>query len=127
MPRDGGRDRAKEEFWRRMVRDQARGGLTVREWCRRHRLQEAAFYWWRKQLARRDAETTLVPVRVMEDRSAEPGGRIEIVLPDQRRVQVIGRVDREALVDVLTALSCTASASSGVVGARLSPGEASPC
>ena len=118
MARNGRRDEGKEVFWRRMLRDQARGGLTVRDWCRRHRLQEPTFYWWRKQLAQRDAEMTLVPVRVVEDRSAEHGGRIEIVLPDQRRVQVIGRVDRGALADV-----------PAVLAASSHPGrlEASPC
>lgn len=105
MAGSGRRDERKEAFWRRMVRDQERDGLTVRDWCRRHRLQESAFYWWRQQLVRRDAETMFVPVRVMEDPSAEHGGRIEIVLPDQRRVQVIGRVDRQTLADVLAVLA----------------------
>jgi len=89
------------------LRDQARGGLTVRKWCRRHRLREPAFYWWRRQLARRDAETTFVPVRVTEDRSADGGGRIEIVLGGGRRIGVCGPVDRQTLADVLAVLEAS--------------------
>jgi len=47
-------DRQREACWRRMVRGQQRGGLTVREFCRRNRLREPAFYLWRRELERRD-------------------------------------------------------------------------
>ena len=49
------RDRKKEAFWRRHVRAQAVGGESVRAYCRGHGLKEPAFYWWRRELARRDA------------------------------------------------------------------------
>jgi len=89
-------------------------------------------FWWRRELARRDAEgrtrggrcnktAALVPVHIThgppapsgppvtntfamlpEDRS---GGHVEIVLPHGRRVRVVGPVDRQALIDVLAALT----------------------
>ena len=50
------RDPKKESFWRRMVRRQAGSALSVRGWCAKHDLREATFYWWRAELAWRDAE-----------------------------------------------------------------------
>jgi hypothetical protein len=79
-------------------------------------LRESSFYWWRAQLARRDAEAmTLVPVCVSTDpstsgvfdRSAGDGllGRMEIVLPNQRCVRLTGPVNRQALTEVLAVLT----------------------
>lgn len=120
------RDRRKEAFWRRMMRGQAKSGLSIRAWCRRHDLTEASFYWWRGQLARRDAEgpkvtsarrpsATFVPVRVAAERPPAdspsmsslngPTGQIEIVLPGGRCVRLVGPVDRKALSNVLGVLS----------------------
>ena len=110
------RERKKEAFWRQTIRRQLRSGISIRAWCRRHALRESSFYWWRTQLARRDAKApAFVPVRVTADRSATdafdlpagigPASRIEIVLPRGRRVHVIGPVDRQALTDVLAVLT----------------------
>lgn len=116
-------DRSKEEFWRRMIARQAGSGLSVRAWCGRHDLSEASFYWWRRRLARRDGAgpTTarrtglsgtsappFVPVRITADQAhAASEGRpqgIEIILAGNRRVRVLGAVDRQALADVLAVL-----------------------
>ena len=118
MSGDGRRDPTKEKFWRRMVRRQVVSRMSARAWCHRHGHKESAFYWWRTELARRDTaqrrgkprrtKSSFVPVRIAaasaltDSSSAE--ARIEIVLPDQRRVQVIGPVNREALADVLAVL-----------------------
>ena len=52
------RDPKKEASWRRQIRRQARSGVTVRAWCLAHQVSEATFHWWRRELARRDAEQT---------------------------------------------------------------------
>ena len=52
------RDLDLEARWRRIVREHGRGGLTVREFCRSRDLTETAFYYWRRELARRDDEPT---------------------------------------------------------------------
>jgi transposase-like protein len=92
-------------------------GLSVRAYCRRHRLRESAFYFWRKELTRRGASAAMqaafVPVRITREQPATPSGpgdltasgRIEIVLGSDRRVNVVGPVDRQALADVLAVLS----------------------
>ena len=137
MARSTRRDWKKEAFWRRLLRGQAQSGLSVRAWCGRHSVRESAFYWWRTQLARREAASSprskvqggprpdsssadavpaFVPVRVTpESSSVAPTGRIEIVLAGDRRVHVEGPVDRQTLADVLAVLA-------GVPGAPGAPG-----
>jgi len=118
MPREGCRDLKKEKFWRRMIGGQARSGLSISGWCRRHALEESGFHWWRRELSRRDSaeqrrrlcrrKPSFVPVRIAGPsapaESSQPDGQIEIVLSGNRRVRVIGPVDRRALADVLALL-----------------------
>lgn len=52
------RDAAKERQWREAVKQFERSGLGVRAFCRREKLTESAFYFWRRELDRRDAEST---------------------------------------------------------------------
>jgi transposase-like protein len=117
MATGAARDLTKETFWRRMSARQAGSKLSIRAWCRKHGVNEGTFHWWRRVLARRDAEgkppvrgdtktrsTAFVPVRITEDRSKPVDPRIEIVLTDGRCVRVHGSVDRQALADVLVVL-----------------------
>lgn len=116
MVRRRSRDPKKEAFWRRTIGRQPGSGMSVRAWCSRHSVRESSFYWWRRQLARRDASApALVPVRVTADQSETNAfhlsavngslSRIEIVFPARRRVRLIGPVDRQALSDVLAVLA----------------------
>ncbi len=45
----------REQLWRKRIRQQLNSGRTIRDWCRHHKIKEASFYWWRRELARRDA------------------------------------------------------------------------
>ena len=45
------RDPTKERFWRETVRRQNTSGLSTREFCARQRLNESAFYAWRRNPA----------------------------------------------------------------------------
>lgn len=47
------RDAGKERHWREVIRAQKSSGQSVREYCRHAEVKEAAFYWWRRELARR--------------------------------------------------------------------------
>lgn len=48
----------KERFWRDMLaRFDAEDGYA-RDFCKRHRLAESAFYFWRRELTQRDAQDT---------------------------------------------------------------------
>lgn len=120
MAKIAARDLQKEAAWRRRLGRQAESGQSVRAWCRKHRVTETAFYWWRRELARRDAEygiAAFVPVGVAEEpaRDVDSGGAdqhggealIEIVLTDGRRVRISGPVNGPMLTAVLEALAMT--------------------
>jgi len=126
------RDPRIEARWRQIVRRQKLSGVGVREFCRKNELTESAFYFWRPELRRRQAErlSGVAAVRSQAQRQssdsvAEPpepatagpafvavrvrqpdatGGRIEIALLDGVRVYVAAPVDRAALADVLAVL-----------------------
>lgn len=109
------RDSDKEQFWREKIAKQPVSGLSIRAYCRRHRVRESAFYFWRGELARRGVSgepgPAFVPVQVTAEppAAAEPGddsasGCIEIVLGSGQCVRVRGVVDRRALADVLSVL-----------------------
>ena len=121
MAKSGARDLTKEAAWRRRLVRHAGSGQTVRAWCRRHGVKEAAFHWWRRELARRDAEQapsvrrdaevlpcSFVPVHLTDDPVRVGDGQIEIVLADGQRVRVTGTVNREMLTQVLDVLECRA-------------------
>lgn len=51
------RDPAKEKLWRERVERLQSSGLNVREFCRREGLSELSMYSWRREIAKRDAES----------------------------------------------------------------------
>ncbi len=117
-----GRDKEREIYWRRVVRGYRGSGLSIRDYCRKSKVVESAFYFWRRELQRRKAEqeqrgrthrpargeakVAFLPVHVTEEVLLPPqaGGRIEIELAGGRRVHVAAPVDRQALADVLAVL-----------------------
>jgi hypothetical protein len=110
MAKGASRDLQKEAAWRRRLSRHGTSGQSVRAWCRKHRVTETAFHWWRRELARRDAEaqtTSFVPVHVTGEPAGSGGSQIEIVLADGRRIRVHGPVNRQMLTDVLGVLAST--------------------
>ena len=124
MAKGATRDKRRETRWRRLVRDHKRSGLTVRQFCHENDLPESAFYYWRRELLRRDAArdeakqeqrkrpststrpvtpAAFVPVTVTQEARPD-AARIEIELPGGQRVHVTAPVDRQALADVLAVL-----------------------
>lgn len=64
------RDTGKERQWRGALGEQRQSGLSVRAFCARRGLTESAFYFWRRELVRRDREVAAVGVkRLMRRRS----------------------------------------------------------
>lgn len=108
------RDGKKESKWRQQVAGQAASGLSVQAYCRARGLSENSFYWWRRELQRREHEQptaaapAFVPVRVTADATEMPvaasAGVVDIMLPGERRLRVTGKVDRQQLADVLDVL-----------------------
>ncbi len=118
MARAEWRDSAKERFWRSVVREWERSGLTARAFCARHGLAEHNLYAWRRTLAARDQErakardnapttgrasaqaATFVPVEVVGAAAA-----IEIALPGGAVLRVPSGADAATVRHVLAALT----------------------
>ena len=110
------RDVEKERYWRQVVGDAARSGLSIREFCRRHDLKESQFHWWqrtlknrrqertlRRQQRSREAESQATFALVSDDPEALDAG-IELVLGDGRRLRIGKGVDEQTLRTVLAAV-----------------------
>jgi hypothetical protein len=55
------RDPKLEQFWRTTLAKWIKSQLTIRDFCRRHRLGESAFYFWRREIATRDGTSVATP------------------------------------------------------------------
>jgi transposase len=94
MSRGNPRDRGKERFWRRAVRQWRSSGLSIRDFCRQEGLAEGNFYAWRRTIAQRDAEkVAFVPVQVIPGPTIPTGAEdaataLELILPGGRRLRV---------------------------------------
>jgi hypothetical protein len=92
-----------ERRWRRFLADQDRSGVSIRGFCEQHGLNEASFYSWRRELARRDALApdavpTFVPLQVTASAA------IEVMLPTGLVVRVPAGADSDFAVRLVTAL-----------------------
>lgn len=61
----------REAYWRDVVARFRTSGLSVRAFCRREKLQESAFYFWRRTLADRDGKLATKP-RPTSKRATRP-------------------------------------------------------
>jgi transposase-like protein len=107
-------DAAKARYWQDLIREAARSGLSIREFCRRGRVTISQFYWWRRRLRkqqpaqpagkrrRRGPEAASFVLVSEQGQSAEAG--IELVLGDGRRLRIHKCVDEATLRAVLAAL-----------------------
>lgn len=65
------RSTEREAYWRGVVARFGSSGLSVRAFCRREKLPETAFYFWRRTLAERDGKLS-TKSRTMSKRAARP-------------------------------------------------------
>lgn len=109
-----GRSSEKEQFWRDTLHHWQRSGLSVSEFCRRHRLSPPSFYAWRRILAQRDRPfTTLldkplppfVPVHITAASNLpSPNSSVLEVVVAGRVVRVPSGFDAATLRDLLAVL-----------------------
>jgi transposase-like protein len=105
-------DAEKARFWQSAIREAARSGVSVREFCRRRKLHESQFYWWQRRLS-----LTRRPPTGRNQRSAGPASfalvsheagasdaGIELVLAGGRRLRIARGVDAATLRAVLAAV-----------------------
>lgn len=86
------RSRKREQRWRRLMRQHGESGLTVREFCRRRKVTETAFYYWRRELRRREAERADGPT------ADEPASFVAVRLAPSS-VEGLAASDTEGLAD----------------------------
>lgn len=91
----------KEQFWRRIVNGHQGSDQTVREWCARQGISEPSFYAWRRELAKRDASSGLLPVTIAP--SSLPAS-LEISWPGGSVVRVSAGCDLQLLRETLRML-----------------------
>src|SRR5262245_53964509 len=75
------RDQSREQHWRVLVADWQSSGLTVREFCSRHDVAEPSFYYWRRELRRREAKPARSPAPAFVPVTVMPVARIEVRCP----------------------------------------------
>jgi transposase len=116
------RNPSKEQFWRAHVTRWQASGLSVRDYCSRHRLAEPSFYAWRRTLAQRPGDVpaavpsaavtapvvTFVPLHV-QPTTADNSAALEVVLGNGRRLRVPAGFDAATLRAVLDVLEDTSS------------------
>jgi transposase-like protein len=116
----------RELEWRDALRRYVESGLTVRDFCRRERLAESLFYYWKREIARRDlglkaptrngrakprrprhaaTKHGFVPLNVC--RVELTHAPLELVLTDGRCVRIGGDFDESVLKKLLGTLEAT--------------------
>jgi|SRR5580698_3852541 transposase-like protein len=115
-----GRDEGKEQFWRDAIERRASGALSVREFCRRERLTESAFYAWRRTIQERDSKRTrarrhpaFLPVVLREstalDKQSASNAAIEITLTGGRVLRLPASIPARRLAEIIVALDAAAA------------------
>ena len=110
-------DAEKHRYWQRIIGEAARSGVSIREFCRQHRIKEPQFYWWQRKLRdrqpkrrwgrRRPTSATAAGAASFALVSDEPGtlaAGIELVLANGRRLRISQGVDEATLRIVLASL-----------------------
>lgn len=104
-------DPHQEAGWRDAIRRQAQSGLSVREFCRRHRLNEPSFYERRRTYQQRDQQRpqptpAFVPVVVAAERPAAAGAEPGLVLELRggRVLRFPGSMPVDRIVELVRAL-----------------------
>jgi hypothetical protein len=64
------RGNEKERQWRQILKEQRASGLSARAFCQQRGLAEPRFYFWRKEVARRDLEQADLSSRIEADQRA---------------------------------------------------------
>jgi hypothetical protein len=104
------RDSQKERFWRQSIGRWQKSGLTIRAFCRQHRLAEANFHAWRRTIANRDGEVMpFAAVHVLADESCGLTGQaansaLELILSNRRVLRIGAGFDAATLQRLLPLL-----------------------
>ena len=105
MGRAAGSSNRRASHWRRILTRWKQSGLPVRAFCRAENVNEPRFYWWRRELQRRDqVKPAFLPVHVLAEEAKSLAGGIEVVLANGRSLRVGVGFDPQTLVQVVALL-----------------------
>jgi hypothetical protein len=99
-----------ESKWRDLIADQARSGMTVREFAERRGINPSTLYWWRSRLCQPVA-ADLVPVEIVErevvvhDRTVHTAA-FELHLGESTTLSIPAGFDEAELRRLVRALRC---------------------
>src|SRR6185312_17382084 len=95
------RDANRERLWRRHLKQQQSSGLTVRAFCSLRQLKETSFFFWKKEIAKRDREAAPTPdfvsVAIVESPAPRRETPIDIRLAESPCVRVRSRRNTSAM------------------------------
>jgi transposase len=106
-------DAEKARYWQQRLGEAARSGISIREYCRRHRLKESQFYWWQRRLhlgrgegigPRPTAKGQAASFALVSEEAGAMDAGVELVLSGGRRLRITKGVDEVTLRTVLAAL-----------------------
>ena len=109
----GKRDVEKARYWQHTIREAVRSGMSIREFCRQHRLKESQFYWWQHKLKVGRQQRSIreegvnreaASFALVSDEPQATDAGIELVLGGGRRLRIRKGVDEETLRAVLAAV-----------------------
>ena len=96
---------SRKPYWRQVIARWKRSGLSVRAFCGAEGLNPMTFYWWRRELGRRDQpQPSFLPVHVLAETTEPSPVGIEVVLANGRSVRVGAGFDPGTLVQVVELL-----------------------
>jgi hypothetical protein len=92
------------EYWRGLISEQKRSGMTVQRFCETQGLKEQSFYYWRKRLRQEQSMRFALVETGSARQQPAPEADLELVLPSGERLRIGAGVDPVALRRVVEAL-----------------------
>jgi hypothetical protein len=72
---------AKERYWRGLLRQSRQSGLTARDFCAEHGISVPSFYFWRREIDRRDRQRKLETNKAAEHTSSTTLSSADLATP----------------------------------------------
>lgn len=94
----------KADEWRERIAEQARSGLSIKQFCQERGVTTWSFYDWRKRLRKPGAVRFALIEREPVTRERATEAQLELILADGVRMHIRSGVDGATLRTVLEAL-----------------------
>lgn len=71
--------RKREEYWRGILAEQQQSGLTHSEFCRQKSISKNSYFWYKRELARRDGKRSTSGARLKCERQRQATKPVSLV------------------------------------------------